>query len=115
MISNPNVTFDYVNNIIYFKSKESDIDTSKLCEEIKTELIVIYKESGKSITLDFKDLIIESSFYVDELIGKLVVELGFYSFNNIFKLKNMNTSVQSIVQRTVALRMIESFDSNQEK
>lgn len=106
---------DFGNIIIDLKSKESGVGTRKSGEKIKNELINIYKQSGKSITLDFKDLNIVSSSFADELIGKLVAEFGFYAFNNIFKLKNMNTSVQSIVQRSVAQRMIESFENNSEK
>ena len=100
---------------IVIKSKESGIEIRKSGEKIRTELINIHRQSGKSITLDFKDLNIVSSSFADELIGKLVAEYGFYAFNNVFKLKNMNTSVQSIVQRSVAQRMIESFDNNREK
>ena len=55
-----------------------------------------------------------SSSFADELIGKLVTEFGFYGFNNIFKLKNMNANVQSIVQRSVAQRMMESFNNKGE-
>jgi len=106
---------DFGNIIINLKSKESGVGTRKSGEKIKNELINIHKQSGKSITLDFKDLNIVSSSFADELIGKLVAEFGFYTFNNVFKLKNMNTSVQSIVQRSVAQRMIESFDTNREK
>ena len=99
---------------IVFKSKESDKEIQKSGEKIRNELVNIQKQSGKNITLDFKDLNIVSSSFADELIGKLVAEFGFYAFNNVFKLKNMNTSVQSIVQRSVAQRMIESFENNSE-
>jgi len=56
-----------------------------------------------------------SSSFADELIGKLVTEFGFYGFHNIFKLKNMNPDVPSIVQRSVAQRMIESFNGEKHK
>ena len=69
----------------------------------------ISKIKGSSVVPNIN--IISSSF-ADELIGKLVTEFGFYGFNNIFKLKNMNANVQSIVQRSVAQRMMESFNGN---
>jgi hypothetical protein len=106
---------DFGNIIIDLKNKESGVGTRKSGEKIRNELVNIQKQSGKNITLDFKDLNIVSSSFADELIGKLVAEFGFYAFNNVFKLKNMNMSVQSIVQRSVAQRMIESFDTNREK
>ncbi|OFX48201.1 MAG: hypothetical protein A2046_08220 [Bacteroidetes bacterium GWA2_30_7] len=102
---------DNAGNIkIDLHSKESGVGTRKSGEKIRNELINIYKQSNKNITLDFANINIISSSFADELIGKLVTEFGFYGFNNIFKLKNMNTSVQSIVQRSVAQRMMESFN-----
>ncbi len=98
------------NIIITLNTKESGVGTRKSGEKIRNELINVYKQSSKSITLDFDDINIISSSFADELIGKLVTEFGFYGFNNIFKLKNMNSSVQSIVQRSVAQRMMESFN-----
>ncbi|MFZ4726930.1 MAG: STAS-like domain-containing protein [Paludibacter sp.] len=101
---------DFGNVVIDLKSKESGVGTRKSGEKIRNEVININKQSGKIITLNFENLNIISSSFADELIGKLVSEYGFYTFNNIVKMKNMNTSVQSIVQRSVAQRMIESFD-----
>lgn len=103
------------NIIIKLQDKESGVGTRKSGEKIRNELINTYKQSSKSITLDFANLNIISSSFADELIGKLVTEFGFYGFNNIFKLKNMNSNVQSIVQRSVAQRMMESFNGNGEK
>jgi len=102
---------DNVGNInIDMHNKESGVGTRKSGEKIRNELINIYKQSSKNITLDFANINIISSSFADELIGKLVTEFGFYGFNNIFKLKNMNANVQSIVQRSVAQRMMESFN-----
>jgi hypothetical protein len=98
------------NIIINLRNKESGVGTRQSGEKIRNELTNVYKQSNKTITLDFKGISIISSSFADELIGKLVTEFGFYGFNNIFKLKNMNSDVQSIVQRSVAQRMIESFN-----
>ena len=96
-------------------SKESGVGTRTSGEKIRNELINIYKQSSKNISLDFANINIVSSSFADELIGKLVTEFGFYGFNNIFKLKNMNSIVQSIVQRSVAQRMMESYNGNVEE
>jgi Histidine kinase-, DNA gyrase B-, and HSP90-like ATPase. len=101
---------DAGNIAIDLRSKESGVGTRKSGEKIRNEMINVYKQSNKTITLDFANINIVSSSFADELIGKLVIEFGFYGFNNIFKLKNMNTNVQSIVQRSVAQRMMESFN-----
>ena len=101
--------------LIVIESKGLGVGTRKSGEKIRNELINIQKQSNRAITLDFKDLNIVSSSFADELIGRLVAEFGFYTFNNAFKMINMNTSIQSIVQRSVAQRMIESFDNNRVK
>lgn len=103
-------------NIFYeLRSKESGVGTRQSGEKIRNELINLYKQSHKTITLDFSDINIISSSFADELIGKLVTEFGFYGFNNVFKLKNMNADVQSVVQRSVAQRMMESFNGSDGK
>ena len=98
--------------VINLRNKESGVGTRQSGEKVRNELTNIYKQSNKTITLDFAGINIISSSFADELIGKLVTEFGFYGFNNIFKLKNMNSNVQSIVQRSVAQRMIESFNGD---
>jgi hypothetical protein len=106
---------NYGNITIELHSKESGVGTRKSGEKIRNELINVYKQSNKIITLDFENINIISSSFADELIGKLVTEFGFYGFNNIFKLRNMNANVQSIVQRSVAQRMMESFNGGDSK
>lgn len=106
---------DAGNIIVNLQSKESGVGTRQSGEKIRNELINIYKQLNKTITLDFANINIISSSFADELIGKLVTEFGFYGFNNIFKLKNMNADVQSIVQRSVAQRMMESFNGDNGK
>lgn len=106
---------DNAGNIrIDLRGKESGVGTRKSGEKIRNELVNIYKQTSKSITLDFANVNIVSSSFADELIGKLVTEFGFYGFNNLFKLKTMNFNVQSIVQRSVAQRMMESFNGKED-
>lgn len=100
-----NITIDLVN-------KDSGFGTRKSGEKIRNEIINIYKQTNKTITIDFDGIKIISSSFADELIGKLVSEFGFYGFNNLIKLRNMNSDVQSIVQRSVAQRMMESFNGD---
>lgn len=101
---------DDLGNIVYkLSEKASGTGTRQSGQKIRNELINLYQQTQQSITLDFSEVNISSSF-ADEVIGKLVVEFGFYAFNNIFKLWRMNPTVQSIVQRSVAQRMSESLN-----
>jgi STAS-like domain of unknown function (DUF4325) len=103
------------NIIIDLVNKESGFGTRKSGEKIRNEIINLYKQTSKTITIDFDGIKIISSSFADELIGKLVSEFGFYGFNNLIKLRNMNSDVQSIVQRSVAQRMMESFNGDKGK
>lgn len=76
---------------------------------VKNDILNIQRETNKVINIDFSGIAIISSSFADELIGKLVIEYGFYGFTNIFKLKNMNELIQAIVQRAVSQRMAESL------
>jgi len=98
------------NIVIDMHTKESGVGTRRSGEKIRNELMNIYTQTNKIITLNFDGINIISSSFADELIGKLVKEYGFVNFNNIFKLKNMNANVQTIVQRSVAQRMMDSFE-----
>ena len=99
------------NIMIDMHSKKSGVGTRQSGEKIRNELIDIYEKTNNVITLNFDGIRIISSSFADELIGKLVMEYGFVNFNNIFNLKNMNTNVQTIVQRSVAQRMMDSFET----
>ena len=63
-------------------------------EKLRNEIISSFLETKRRIVIDFADLSIISSSFADELLGKLVIEFGFFNFNNIIKLKNMNNLIQ---------------------
>jgi len=77
--------------------------------KLKNEIINLYKKTKKPILIDFAEIGIVSSSFADEFIGKMVIDLGFFQFQQIFTLINMNTTIQSIVQRSLSQRMAESI------
>jgi hypothetical protein len=77
--------------------------------KLKNEVINLYKSAHKPIVIDFEDIGIISSSFADEFIGKLVVELGFFQFQKIYTLTNMNMTVQAIVQRSLSQRLAQSI------
>ena len=91
------------------KEKAQGYGTRKSGLKARNEIINIYKELNQTIILDFRGVNLISSSFADELIGKLVLEYGFFGFNNVIRLKNMNSLVQTIVQRSVSQRMAESL------
>lgn len=101
---------DEKGNLVYrLAEKSSGTGTRQSGERIRNEVMNLYQETGRGIDLDFENISVISSSFADELIGKLVVSFGFFGFNQIFKIKNMNAIVQSIVNRSVAQRMMEAF------
>lgn len=99
---------------ILFKLSEqtSGFGTRQAGERIRNKILNIHQQSDRIIIIDFSGIEIISSSFADELLGKLVIEYGFFGFNNLFKLKNMNGLIQNIVQRSISQRMAESIDSS---
>lgn len=77
--------------------------------KIKNEVLNLYKKSKKPVVIDFSEIGIISSSFADEFIGKLVIEMGFFQFQTIFTLTNMNSTIQTIVQRSLSQRMADSL------
>lgn len=92
------------------KERSQGYGTRKAGSRVRNDILNIYNESKKPINLDFKGVSLISSSFADEVIGKLVLEFGFFGFNNVIRLKNMNNVVQSILQRSVSQRMAESLN-----
>lgn len=97
---------------IHYKLKEKSegTGTRQSGARVRNEIFNIIKDTQKRIIIDFEEIAVVSSSFADELIGKLVVEFGFFNFNNLVKMINMNELCQTIVQRSVAQRMFEELN-----
>lgn len=97
-------------NILYkLSEKSSGTGTRQSGERIRNEILNLYQESHRVVELDFSGISVISSSFADELIGKLVITYGLFGFMQIFRLKNMNDIVQSVVNRSVSQRMANTF------
>ncbi len=92
------------------KDRAQGYGTRKAGLKVRNEVINLHSESKQPINLDFKGINLISSSFADELIGKLVLHYGFFGFNNVIRLRNMNSVVQTIAQRSVSQRMAESLN-----
>jgi len=100
-------------NLVYkISEKASGTGTRNSGLRVRNELINLHRESGQVIEIDFSDVPVVSSSFADELVGKLVSTYGFFGFNQVFRLMNMNQIIQSIVNRSVAQRMSQSYVVN---
>jgi len=100
---------DYGQYIYKISEAASGIGTRQSAIAIKNEILNIQKQTKKPLALDFSNIGIISSSFADELIAKLIIELGYYQFQNVFKLINMNPTIQSILHRSIGMRFAETF------
>jgi STAS-like domain of unknown function (DUF4325) len=99
-------------DLVYsLKQWRDGVGTRPSGKKLRLEILNNYLETKRRFVIDFRNLNVISSSFADELLGKLVIEFGFFGFNNLVKLKNMNALIQQIVQRSVAQRMSESLNS----
>ena len=59
----------------------------------------------RKIIIDFSDITLVSSSFADEVIGKLLVEIGMIEFMGRFELRNMSSMVRQIIERAIQQRM----------
>jgi STAS-like domain of unknown function (DUF4325) len=97
---------------LYYNLKEwnDGVGTRPSGKKLRNEILNNFRETKKRFVIDFANINVISSSFADELLGKLVVELGFFGFNNLVKLRNMNELIQQLVQRSVTQRMSEAMN-----
>ncbi len=99
-------------HIILVRDNSHGTGTRKAAVQLRNIIINTINEGASKIIIDFQEIGVISSSFADELIGKLVVRFGFFNFQSLITLKNMTETVQYILHRSVAQRMAESLQSN---
>ncbi|NGZ77710.1 STAS-like domain-containing protein [Saccharibacillus alkalitolerans] len=89
--------------------KSSGTGTRQSGERIRIEILNIYNETSKPIIINFDGISVISSSFADELVGKLVIHFGFYNFTQIIRMRNTNSVIQAIIDRSVKQRISESI------
>jgi len=102
---------DYGDLLYIIKEKAEGTGTRQSGERVRNEISNLIRDTNKRIIIDFSGVAVISSSFADELIGKLVIELGFFNFNNLVRMIKMNDLCQSIVQRSVSQRMNEEINN----
>lgn len=101
---------DDYGRIVYNISERSEgTGTRDSAIRVKNEVLNILSEEQKPVTLDFNGVAVISSSFADELIAKLFLSLGLFQFNNLIKIKGLDSSQQNILQRSVLQRIIEDL------
>lgn len=109
-----NLEDDY-GRISYKISERSEgTGTRESAIRVKNEVLNILAEEQKPVTLDFSGVEVISSSFADELIAKLFLSLGLFQFNNLIKIRGLDSSQQNILQRSVLQRIIEDIHDSEE-
>jgi len=95
------------------KDQANGTGTRQSGERIRNEILNLAKESAYRIVIDFNGVSVVSSAFADELIGKLVVALGFTGFTQRIQLSGMNEFIRPIMDRSVAQRIAELFHQSE--
>ena len=99
---------DEFGRIVYsIADRAEGTGTRESAIRVKNELFNILVEQQKPITIDFSGVEVMSSSFADELLAKLLLELGLFQFNNLIKIKGLDKTQQSILHRSVIQRMKE--------
>jgi hypothetical protein len=85
--------------------------TRMAARAVRTRVRNLLNEGASIVVLDFGGVRVASSSYADELIGKLVAEIGFVAFNQQFRIAQADDLVQTIVDRSVLQRLATKFDA----
>ena len=83
--------------------------TRESAMRLKNEIINSIKGKMLVAEIDFSGIEVVSSSYIDELIAKLLIELGLFQFNRRIVLKNMSELLQKTLQKSVVQRIIEDY------
>lgn len=101
---------DKGHNYYSVKEHSGGTGTRESAIRIKNEVVNLLKETRKPVIVDFKDVAVMSSSFADELIAKLLLELGLFQFNNLILLRGMNSQEQNILQRSVIQRLVDTLN-----
>ena len=72
---------------------------------VKTLVLNTFEEGASRIILDFSGVGMISSSFADELVGKLVIHFGFAGFCQKVLLRQMNPTIQALIDHSVMQRL----------
>ena len=82
---------------------------------VKNEIFNILHEAQNIIILDFTGVGTISSSFADELIAKMIIEMGIFQFNSLIRLKGMDKTLQEILQKSVLQRIAAEMKNSTHK
>ena len=84
---------------------ETGTGSRKAAEQLRLYLLNLLHQGAGSLVLDFDGVIVVSASFADEVIGKLAEQFGPIGFWRKFQLVNMTTTIESLLDRAIRLRV----------
>jgi hypothetical protein len=99
------------NGVLVFKVAEMSegTGTREAALRLKNQIINSIRDKRKRAIIDFEGVNVVASSYIDELIAKLLIELGLFQFNQRISLHNISELLQKALQKSVIQRIIEDY------
>ena len=92
--------------------KQTDGTSTRISgRSLRIDVLNIIKRYQSPIILDFSDILIVSSSFMDEFIAKMYVDLGSVKFNQLISMVNMNENLVHICNRAIAMRINQEWTS----
>lgn len=100
------------NSVLYDVAvNTTDTGTRTAGRELRNDVINIMKRSKCPVILDFSNIEICSSSFIDEFLCKLMFEIGMLEFTNSVKIRGMNDVIGHLFQRSSVMRMHKEWEN----
>lgn len=76
---------------------------------LRNDILNTLRRSRKRIILDFSNIVTVSSSFIDELVAKLIIEMGIISFNQMIMLGGVNETVKYLCERSIYMRIFDEW------
>lgn len=95
-------------HVLNIRDQAGGAGSREAARELKTLIVNILNGGAPHVVLDFEGQAVVSSSFADEVIGRMFAEMGMSTFTKKIQLRNMNSTVETLVDRAVARRVQEA-------
>ena len=82
---------------------------------LRNDVANILRRENRVMILDFSRVHVVSSSFIDEFIAKLLLRMGFVTFNKLIRISQMNENVTFLCERSLYMRISEAWENREIK
>jgi anti-sigma regulatory factor (Ser/Thr protein kinase) len=95
-------------HVIVLREQAGGAGSRAAARELRTLIVNVLNEGAPYVVLDFTGQSVVSSSFADEVIGKLVVQMGFVTFSHRVRLVSMSPTIETLLNRSISLRVAQA-------